>query len=108
MGASPGHPGFRCLGVTVLFGAILLAAFALARRRSDPLFPRASGAALGAAAGAWGAMMVDLWCPVLEPSHLVLGHALPIVLLTAAGALVVGPYVAMRGAPRLRRSGLTT
>jgi hypothetical protein len=32
--------------------------------------------------------MIDLHCPVSDTMHVALGHALPVVLLAALGALV--------------------
>jgi hypothetical protein len=81
------RPGLRCFGVSLLFGAAPLVALLLARRGSDPVHPGALGAALGAAGGLWAATLVDLWCPVAFPLHVVLGHVLPALLLAALGAL---------------------
>ena len=40
----------------------------------------------GAAAGAWAAVMVELWCLLALPEHILVGHVLPLVALAAAGA----------------------
>jgi hypothetical protein len=80
------RPGLRCFGVSLLLGLVPLVAFLVARRHSDPVHPRAFGAALGAAGGFWAATLVDLWCPVGYPLHVVLGHALPTLVLAALGA----------------------
>jgi hypothetical protein len=82
----PARPGLRCFGLSLLFGIVPLSAFLVARRASDPVHPRSFGAALGAAAGLWAATLVDLWCPVAYPLHVVLGHALPALLLAGLGA----------------------
>jgi hypothetical protein len=34
--------------------------------------------------------LVDLWCPVGYVPHLLLGHVLPIAILSLAGALIGG------------------
>ena len=54
------------------------------------MHPVTSGAASGVAAGAGAWAMIDLWCPVAYPPHLLLGHVLPIVLLTVVGAVLGG------------------
>ena len=59
-------------------------------RRSDPITPRATGAAFGAGAGLGSALLVDLWCPVGYVPHLLLGHVLPIAILSVAGGLIGG------------------
>ena len=79
--------GLRCLPLSLAIGVFPLVAFVLARRGSDPVHPVALGAALGAASGTLAASLVDLWCPVAYLPHLLLGHVLPLVLLTLAGAL---------------------
>jgi hypothetical protein len=79
--------GLRCLGWNVVIGLVLLAVLTAARRRSDPLRPGITGAALGMAAGIAGGFFIDLWCPVAHVGHLLLGHILPLVLLAALGAL---------------------
>jgi hypothetical protein len=75
-----------CMAFTLLFAFGPFAAFAYARRGSDPVHPRALGAALGAAAGAWGGAMIDVHCKLTAVEHLALGHALPIVIVALVGA----------------------
>ncbi len=84
----PSRPGFRCLGLSLLIGAWPLAALMFARRRTELVHSRATGAALGAAVGAWTAVLIDMWCPVAHPAHVALGHALPIILLASVGGWV--------------------
>ena len=43
-----------------------------------------------AGAGLGSALLVDLWCPVSYVPHLLLGHVLPIVILSVAGGLIGG------------------
>jgi len=38
---------------------------------------------LGATAVAWSAVLVDLWCPLTNVPHSLVGHVLPIALLGA-------------------------
>jgi hypothetical protein len=88
-----GRPGVRCLKMTLAIGVVLLAAFTAARRRSDPLRPGITGAALGMAAGIAAGVLVDLWCPIADIEHLLLGHILPLVLLAALGALAGRSFI---------------
>jgi hypothetical protein len=85
-----------CAIVTVLFALGPFLAFAYARRGSDPVHPRVLGAALGAAAGAWGGAMIDVHCTLTTVEHLALGHSLPVVFLTAVGALLGGRVFGVR------------
>jgi Negative regulator of sigma F len=84
----PERPGFRCLGLSVAFGALPLAGALLSWRRAAPLTPLATGAAFGAGAGLGSVVLVDLWCPVAYLPHLLLGHVLPIGLLAGLGAIL--------------------
>lgn len=95
----PTRAGFKCLGVCLSTGILPLVAAVYARRFSDPMHPVLSGAALGAAAGAFAAFLVDLWCPVAYLPHLLLGHVLPLVLLTVVGAVLGRFVLRVRPAP---------
>ncbi|HEX4405224.1 MAG TPA: NrsF family protein [Polyangia bacterium] len=90
----PDRVGFRCLRVGILTGALPLFAALVIWRRTDPVTPAATGAAFGAGAGLGSAVLTDLWCPVSYLPHLMLGHVLPIVVLSCVGALF--GYVALR------------
>jgi hypothetical protein len=97
------HPeriGFRCMGLTLAAAAFPLLSLSLARRESDPVHPIATGAALGSACGASAGVMVEMWCPVATPQHVVVGHILPILLLAILGALLGARVIAMRPRPR--------
>ena len=89
-GIWPTRVGFRCLVLSVSTGALMLFAALISWRRTDPVTPRATGAAFGAGAGLGSALLVDLWCPVSYMPHLLLGHVLPIVILSVAGGLIGG------------------
>lgn len=91
----PERPGLRCLLLSSVLAAWPLLAIVMTRRGSDPVHPRLTGAALGAAVGAGAWVLVDLWCPVAHVPHLVLGHLLPLLLTTAAGVWL-GRFVALR------------
>jgi Negative regulator of sigma F len=88
--------GFRCLALTLLLACFPLVAVFVARRGLDPLHPGSLGAALGVASGLCAGVLVDLWCPSGAPTHLLLGHLLPIALLALAGAWIGQRALAMR------------
>jgi hypothetical protein len=92
----PERPGFRCLRLSLLVSLAPLLALLFLRRRSDPVHPVAAGAALGTVVGSFAWVLVDLWCPVAHPRHLLLGHVLPLVLVALAGALVGGLVLRLR------------
>lgn len=80
--------GWRCFGLTVLTAPWPFLALAYASRRMEPRFPGTAGAALGAVAGAWAAVMVELWCPLSVQQHVLIGHVLPLAALSAVGAAI--------------------
>jgi hypothetical protein len=86
----------RCIVVTLGFAVGPFVAFAFLRRRSDPLRPRLTGAAIGTAAGAWGAAILPLICGFTAPRHMLLGHLLPVVLMAALGLALGERLVAVR------------
>lgn len=89
-GIDPGSPLVHLACFTATLGLSLgpLAAMIYIRRGTDPVHPRVQGAALGAAAGALGGVLVDVHCAVAHPTHVLLAHVLPALLLAAIGALV--------------------
>ena len=82
--------GLRCLALMLVIAAGPLAAFLSSRRGVEPRRPSSLGAAGGAACGAWAGTVVNLWCPLTEPKHALVGHVAPLVLLIGFGALI-GP-----------------
>lgn len=85
----PTRPGVRCLTLSLSCAAPLLLGALLVAARMLPVRPAITGAALGAGVGLMAATLVDLWCPVAYLPHLLLGHALPIAVLGAAGTLLL-------------------
>src|SRR5581483_6335538 len=79
--------GLRCFALTALTAPWPFAALVWLRHRPEPIHPALTGGGLGTAAGAWSAVMVELWCPLASPDHVALGHVAPLALLVAAGAL---------------------
>ncbi len=80
--------GWRCFALTALTAPWPFAALAYASRRVEPRHPGTAGAALGAVAGAWAAVMVELWCPLAVHEHVLVGHVLPLFGLALAGAAI--------------------
>ncbi|WP_242338826.1 MULTISPECIES: NrsF family protein [unclassified Anaeromyxobacter] len=78
--------GWRCFALTALTAPWPFATLAYASRRVEPRHPGTAGAALGSVAGAWAAVMVELWCPLATGSHVLLGHVLPLLVLALAGS----------------------
>jgi hypothetical protein len=92
--AWPGRIGLRCLAFTMTMAAWPLVALAYIRRERDPIHPGLAGAARGVSAGALAGIVVDLWCPIANPAHVLLGHIVPMAILMtvggAAGRLLAG------------------
>jgi len=84
----PARPGFRCMALSVVTGALPLLGALLSWRRTIAVSPVATGAAFGAGAGLGSALLVDLWCPVSYLPHLFLGHLLPIGVLALLGGVL--------------------
>jgi hypothetical protein len=78
--------GLRCFALTALTAPWPFAALARASRRVEPRHPGTAGAAIGGAAGAWAAVMVELWCPLAAREHVLVGHVLPLLVLVLAGS----------------------
>jgi hypothetical protein len=85
-----------CIVGTVGFGLGPLAVFVAMWRASDPVAPRLTGAAIAAAAGAWGALAIELHCRFTSPFHVVLGHVLPVSLMALWGVRLGRKYLAVR------------
>jgi hypothetical protein len=85
-----------CHVCTVAMASCVLVAFLRIRRHVDAVHPRALGAALGAAAGAWGAVLIDLHCASNNLVHIAFGHILPTVVLVAIGAFFGSKSLALR------------
>jgi hypothetical protein len=96
-----GEPAARpstlgCALATVGMAAALLVAMVLSRRGGDPAHPGATGAAFGAAAGAWAAVLIDLHCARGDLAHVGLGHVLPVLALGAVGAVLGSRLLGVR------------
>ncbi|HEY7641900.1 MAG TPA: NrsF family protein [Steroidobacteraceae bacterium] len=81
--------GLRCLFVATVVSVPVLAILAAAVRRAAAVSSKLRGAALGAAAGAWGGFAVFVFCPSGSLQHLLVGHVLPIAIFTLVGAVAL-------------------
>jgi len=91
-----GRVGFRCLAFTLAMAAWPLVALAYLRRERDPRNAGWTGAARGVAAGALAGVLVDLWCPIADRAHMLLGHIFPMLILMAVGAISARVLVGVR------------
>jgi hypothetical protein len=80
--------GLRCMMFTTALASVMLLAITLVRRRTDATHPSAFGSAVGAVSAVWAGLGVDAWCPLTNPGHALVGHALPVVIVALAGMLV--------------------
>ncbi len=85
-----------CLLLTLAFAAVPLTSFLMLRRGLEPSHPGMLGGAAGAMSGAWGAVLVLLWCPQTAALHGLVGHVLPLVLLIALGAKIGASTLGIR------------
>jgi hypothetical protein len=83
-----GPQGTFCMAVSALLGGLALGGLLAVHRKSDPVSPGLSGAALGALAGAWVALAQHVRCPFSDPAHALVTHVLPALLLSGLGWLV--------------------
>lgn len=97
-GLDPGSPGMHlaCFVATMGLSVGPFAAMLYVRRGSDPVHPRMQAAALGAAAGALGGVLIDVHCAVAHPGHVLLAHVLPALVLAGLGALVGASVLGVR------------
>jgi hypothetical protein len=81
--------GTRCFAIASITGMLVLASFTVALRGSVPVGSKLRGAALGAAAGTWAGLSVFAFCPSGDPRHILLGHILPLLVLTLLGVVAL-------------------
>jgi hypothetical protein len=111
-GAYPDPPtegAWACIITSLACAATPLAGVLWARRGSEARHPATLGAVIGAACGAWAGVLALLRCPQTGPFHVLLAHALPLVIATLVGALAGARVLAMgayrragRCSPRMR------
>ncbi len=95
----PQGKGFRCLSLTLAMAAWPLVALAYLSREKNPKAPAATGAARGVALGALAGILVDLWCPIAGPAHVLIGHITPILILMGIGAAAGRVLTGVRARP---------
>jgi len=95
----PAHRHGGCFAIAIAQSLVPFAVLAFARRAADPVHPALTGAIVGVTAGAWGATMAYLRCPVAATLHVAVAHIGPIALLAAFGALVGARVVRPRRHP---------
>lgn len=93
--------GYRCLGYTLLISALPLASFLVLKRAVEPRYPAALGAGAGAACAAWSGALIDLWCPLTNSLHVLVGHVAPLVAATAVGAILGHFMLGARGVRKI-------
>ncbi len=103
--APPARIGFRCMAMTLVSGGAMLGAALHLRKRTVVVDPLVAGAALGATAGAFAQVMVDIWCPLTNGEHALVGHAFPVAALAIAGGLIGGRVLTIRAFVRSETRG---
>lgn len=93
----PGHVfrfGAVCFASSILTASIPFAVLLLYQRRGAPMHPQLSGALAGLSAAFLAVGVMEAHCPLRTPSHLMLGHALPVAILVAVGAFAASRLAA--------------
>ncbi len=96
----PGRIGLRCLVLSLAMTAWPLAVITRLRREKNPTHPGLTGAARGSAIGSLAWVVVDLWCPIANPAHIAVGHALPLIILSMYGAWIGSRMMGVRARPQ--------
>jgi len=92
----PERPGLRCFLLTLAMGLGPLVSLISLHRNSEPVRPGLVGGAMGVAVGAAAWVLLELWCPVAFPRHLLIGHVAPALLLATIGAILGRNMMGMR------------
>ena len=85
-----------CLVASFVIGIAVLVFLIVLERRTDPVAPKATGASLGAVAGAWSALVMSMQCPHADPVHVLATHILPVAVMVVMGMAVAPRWIAMR------------
>jgi hypothetical protein len=94
--ATSPHKDVVCIGLGLVMGAAPLSVLLTHFRGQDPVTPRVRGASFGVVAGAWAGAGMMLVCPNNTATHVLVGHALPVLLFAFIGALVGQSVLALR------------
>jgi len=81
--------GARCAVIASIVGVGVMASFATALRRAAPAAGGLRGTVIGVAAGMWAGVAVFVFCPSGDSVHLLVGHVLPVLALSAIGAALL-------------------
>jgi hypothetical protein len=87
------HYGRMCLGLGTLTAVVPVVLGALFLRGAVPVGGRWAAAALGAAGGSLGGLMLHFHCPIANSWHLALGHG---------GVVAISAVLAARLVPQRR------
>lgn len=85
-----------CFVYSLFIAAGPFAAMAWIRRGSDPVKPRLTLAAYGAAAGLLAGVLMDVHCAYANVEHVLLGHVLPVAGFAALGFLLGNKILGVR------------
>ena len=83
----PARVHVHCSLMSVAYALGPLVTFFAVRRGTDPLGARWGGAAIGAVAGACGAVAYAGFCECTSPLHIAIAHVVPVAVLALLGAL---------------------
>jgi len=83
------HRGHPCMEIGLLTALVPVALGALVLRGALPVGARWAAAALGAAGGSLGGLVLHLHCPIADPLHLGLVHGGVVLVAALLGAAIV-------------------
>ncbi|HEY8946570.1 MAG TPA: NrsF family protein, partial [Polyangiaceae bacterium] len=78
-----------CLDITLALTAVPMLCAAFALRRAFAATARWRSALVGAGCGLFAGTLINVHCPNVSPFHLTLGHAVPVLLATVLGAVLM-------------------
>jgi hypothetical protein len=87
---------WACIRAGTPFGVLAAVALWLMLRRGAILSPSVTGAATGLLAGLVGASVLEIHCPNLDASHILVSH-LGVAILCALAGLVIGLVTEIKG-----------
>lgn len=81
-----------CMDITLSWAAAPLLLVALSLRRAFPSQAVSRSALVGAAIGLLSGGAINLHCPNVNPTHLLAGHGVPVLVAAVLGAVVVARW----------------
>lgn len=88
--------GHYCLRMGLITALVPLVAGAIALRGVLPVGGRAAALGLGAASGCLGGLLLQVHCPITEPTHLGLVHGGVVLVAAATAALILPRWLVPR------------